>query len=142
MRYYFILFILFLLSNNYAYSQGGQQFGKIFKKSENQPPVAQAGNDIKAAPGSTITISGEKSGDPNGDVLQFEWSLPPSIMAKEDYTYDKTDTVKTHKGNNKSSIDLIKTFTETFLLDIPSTLSIGSKHTINLTVRDLSLIHI
>ena len=118
MRYYYIVLILFLLNDNYTYSQGAQQFGKIFKKSENQPPVAQAGSDIKASPGSTITISGEKSGDPNGDVLQFEWSLPPSLMAKENYTYEKTDTVKTHKGTNKGSINLIKTFTETFLLDI------------------------
>ena len=86
------------LNNDYTYSQGSQQFGKIFKKSENQPPVANAGSDIKAAPGSTITISGEKSGDPNGDILQFEWSLPPSLMAKDNYTYDNTDTVNPHKG--------------------------------------------
>ena len=57
-------------------------------------------------------------------------------MAKEDYIYDKTDTVKTHKGDNEGSIDMIKTFTETFLLDIPESLPIGSKHTINLTVKD------
>tara|TARA_Y100000748_G_scaffold268645_1_gene240297 strand:+ start:3576 stop:5645 length:2070 start_codon:yes stop_codon:yes gene_type:complete len=136
MRYYYIVLIILFSSNSFTYSQGGQQFGKIFKKSENQPPIANAGSDIKAAPGSTITISGEKSGDPNGDVLQFEWSLPPSLMAKENYTYDKTDTVKTHKGNNDGSIDMIKTFTETFLLDIPESLPIGSKHTINLTVKD------
>ena len=136
MRYYYIVLILFFLSNNYMYSQGSQQFGKIFKKSENQPPVADAGIDIKATPGSTITINGNKSGDPNGDVLQFEWSLPPSLMDKENYTYDETDTVKTHKGNNNGSIDLIKTYTQTFLLDLPESIPIGSKHTINLTVRD------
>ena len=136
MRYYYIVLTLVLLSSNYTHPQGSQQFGKIFKKSENQPPVAQAGSDIKATPGSTITISGEKSGDPNGDVLQFEWSLPPSLMAKENYTYDKTDTVKTHKGNEDGSIDIIKTYTETFLVDLPESLPIGSKHTINLTVKD------
>ena len=136
MRHYYIVLILILLSNNYAYSQGGQQFGKIFKKSDNQPPVANAGGDIKAASGSTITVSGEKSGDPNGDVLQFEWSLPPSLMAKDNYTYDKTDTVKTHKGNSDGSIDIIKTYTETFLLDLPESLPIGSKHNINLVVKD------
>ena len=136
MRYNYIVLLLFFFSNNYMYSQGSQQFGKIFKKSDNQPPVAEAGSDIKAIPGSTITISGDKSGDPNGDVLQFEWSLPPSLMAKEDYTYDKTDTVKTHKGNNNGSINLIKTYTQTFLLDLPESIPIGSKHTINLTVKD------
>ena len=135
MRYYYIVLILLLLGNNYGHSQGAQQFGKIFKKSENQPPVADAGDDIKAAPGSTITISGKKSGDPNGDVLQFEWSLPPSLMEKENYIYDETDTVKTHNGNDKS-INVIKTYTETFLLDLPISLSIGSKHVIKLTVTD------
>ena len=111
MRYYYIVFILTLLFNDFSHSQGAQQFGKIFKKSENEAPVADAGEDIKASPGSTISISGEKSGDPNGDVLQFEWSLPPSLMEKENYTYDKTDTVKTHEGKSKGSIDLIKTYT-------------------------------
>ena len=139
MRYYYIVLILLLLGNNYGHSQGAQQFGKIFKKSENQPPVADAGDDIKAAPGSTINISGKKSGDPNGDVLQFEWLLPPSLMAKENYTYDDTDTVKTHKGNNRS-INVIKTYTETFLLDLPISLSIGSKHVIKLTVINPSVV--
>ena len=136
MRLYYIVLILTLVFNDFSRSQGAEQFGKIFKKSENQPPIADAGKDIKASPGSTITISGDKSGDPNGDVLQFEWSLPPSLMAKEDYTYDKTDTVKTHKGNSEGSVDVIKTYTETFLLDIPESLSVGSKHIISLTVRD------
>ena len=136
MRLYYIVLILTLVFNDFSRSQGAEQFGKIFKKSENQAPVANAGKDIKASPGSTITISGDKSGDPNGDVLQFEWSLPPSLMAKDDYTYDKTDTVKTHKGNSEGSVDVIKTYTETFLLDIPESLSVGSKHIISLTVRD------
>ena len=93
MRYYYIVFFLTLLFNNFLHAQGSQQFGKIFKKSENQPPVADAGEDIKASPGSTITISGEKSGDPNGDVLQFEWSLPPSLMEKENYIHGNQDWV-------------------------------------------------
>ena len=136
MRYYYILFILTLLFNDFSHSQETQQFGKIFKKSENQAPVADAGEDIKVSPGGTVTISGDKSGDPNGDVLQFEWSLPPSLMEKENYVYDKTDTVKTHKGDNQGSVDVIKTYTQNFQLDIPEALSIGSKHIIKLTVND------
>ena len=136
MRYYYILFILTLLFNDFSHSQGTQEFGKIFKKSENQAPVADAGEDIKVTPGGTVTISGDKSGDPNGDVLQFEWSLPPSLMEKENYIYDKSDTVKTHKGKNQGSVDVIKTYTQTFQLDIPEALSIGSKHIIMLTVKD------
>lgn len=136
MRYYYILFILTLLFNDFSHSQETQQFGKIFKKSENQAPIADAGEDIKVSPGGTVTISGDKSGDPNGDVLQFEWSLPPSLMKKENYVYDKTDTVKTHKGDNQGSVDVIKTYTQNFQLDIPEALSIGSKHIIKLTVND------
>ena len=136
MRYNYILLILTLLSTNLLRSQGSQQFGKIFKKSENQAPVANAGDDVKVSAGSTITISGEKSGDPNGDALQFEWSLPPSLMEKDNYLYDQTDTVKTHEGSSKSSVDVIKTYTQNFLLDLPESLPIGSKHIVKLTVRD------
>ena len=136
MRHKYVLIILIFFSTSFLRSQGAQEFGKIFKKSENQAPIANAGEDIKVSPGSTITISGEKSGDPNGDVLQFEWSLPPSLMEKENYVYDQTDTVKTHKGNSKGSVDVIKTYTQNFLLDIPESLLIGSKHIVNLTVRD------
>ena len=88
MKHYYVFLILTLLLNNIPYSQANQQFGKIFKKSENEPPVADAGEDIKVSPGGTVTINGDKSGDPNGDALQFEWSLPPSLMEKENYVYD------------------------------------------------------
>ena len=136
MRYKYVLIILIFFSKDFLRSQGAQEFGKIFKKSENQAPVANAGADVKVPPGTTITISGEKSGDPNGDVLQFEWSLPPSLMQKDNYLYDQTDTVKTHKGKSKGSVDVIKTYTQNFLLDVPESLPVGSKHIVKLTVRD------
>ena len=134
MKYYLLIISFFFTT--VLQSQSSQQFGKIFKKSQNQPPVAKAGEDKKAFPGSTITISGEKSGDPNGDILQYEWSLPPSLMDKEDYTYDDTDTLKVHIGKNKNSVDVIKTYTSSFLLDISDQLPIGSKYVIKLIVKD------
>lgn len=134
MKYYLLIIPFFFIT--LLQSQSSQQFGKIFKKSQNQPPVAKAGEDKKAFPGSTITISGEKSGDPNGDILQYEWSLPPSLMDKEDYIYDDTDTLKVHAGKNKNSVDVIKTYTSSFLLDIPDQLTIGSKYVIKLVVKD------
>ena len=134
MKYYLLIISFFFTT--LLQSQSSQQFGKIFKKSQNQPPVAKAGEDKKAFPGSTITISGEKSGDPNGDILQYEWSLPPSLMDKEDYTYDDTDTLKVHTGKNKNSVDVIKTYTSSFLLDISDQLPIGSKYVIKLIVKD------
>ena len=134
MKYYLLIIPFFFIT--LLQSQSSQQFGKIFKKSQNQPPVAKAGEDKKAFPGSTITVSGEKSGDPNGDILQYEWSLPPSLMDKEDYTYDDTDTLKVHAGKNKNSVDVIKTYTSSFLLDISDQLPIGSKYVIKLIVKD------
>ena len=134
MKYYLLIISFFFIT--VLQSQSSQQFGKIFKKSQNQPPVAKAGKDKKAFPGSTITVSGEKSGDPNGDILQYEWSLPPSLMDKEDYTYDDTDTLKVHAGKNKNSVDVIKTYTSSFLLDISDQLPIGSKYVIKLVVKD------
>ena len=134
MKYYLLIIPFFFIT--VLQSQSSQQFGKIFKKSQNQPPVAKAGKDKKAFPGSTITVSGEKSGDPNGDILQYEWSLPPSLMDKEDYTYDDTDTLKVHAGKNKNSVDVIKTYTSSFLLDISDQLPIGSKYVIKLVVKD------
>ena len=134
MKYYLLIIPFFFIT--LLQSQSSQQFGKIFKKSQNQPPVAKAGEDKKAFPGSTITVSGEKSGDPNGDILQYEWSLPPSLMDKEDYTYDDTDTLKVHAGKNKNSVDVIKTYTSSFLLDISDQLPIGSKYVIKLVVKD------
>ena len=134
MKYYLLIISFFFIT--LLQSQSSQQFGKIFKKSQNQPPVAKAGEDKKAFPGSTITVSGEKSGDPNGDILQYEWSLPPSLMDKEDYTYDDTDTLKVHAGKNKNSVDVIKTYTSSFLLDISDQLPIGSKYVIKLVVKD------
>ena len=47
MRYYFILIIQTMVFNVISHSQGTQEFGKIFNKSENQAPVADAGEDIR-----------------------------------------------------------------------------------------------
>ena len=57
-------------------------------------------------------------------------------MQKDNYLYDQTDTVKTHKGKSKGSVDVIKTYTQNFLLDVPESLPVGSKHIVKLTVRD------
>ena len=72
------------------------------------------------------------------EVLLLERRFPTVLgdMEKENYVYDKTDTVKTHKGDNQGSVDVIKTYTQNFQLDIPEALSIGSKHIIKLTVND------
>lgn len=41
----------------------------------NVAPVARAGSDLGAIPGSTVTLSGAASSDANGDPLTFSWTL-------------------------------------------------------------------
>ncbi len=41
----------------------------------NVAPVARAGLDRGAVPGSTVTLSGEASSDANGDALSYRWTL-------------------------------------------------------------------
>ena len=55
-------------------------------------------------------------------------------MQKDNYLYDQTDTVKTHKGKSKGS-DVIKTYTQNFLLDVPESFRRIKAH-VKLTVRD------
>ncbi|MBK6265972.1 PKD domain-containing protein [Marivirga sp. S37H4] len=40
-----------------------------------EPPVADAGTDINAFVGSTVTLNGSNSSDPEGEALSFSWEL-------------------------------------------------------------------
>ncbi|GAA0209104.1 hypothetical protein GCM10009123_15700 [Kangiella japonica] len=43
--------------------------------SENQKPVAEAGNDQEVDVGAEVTLSGNASSDPDGDTLTYQWTL-------------------------------------------------------------------
>lgn len=43
--------------------------------SENQKPVAEAGNDQEVDVGAEVTLSGDASSDPDGDALTYQWTL-------------------------------------------------------------------
>src|SRR5690606_7020016 len=50
----------------------------------NTPPVAEAGPDITAYIGDTVTLDGSGSTDLDGDILSYRWSLdsvPPGSAA-------------------------------------------------------------
>ncbi|WP_330997219.1 glycosyl hydrolase family 18 protein [Burkholderia stagnalis] len=49
---------------------------------ENRPPVAQLGGPATAEAGQAVTLSAEKSTDPDGDKLSFKWNVPSGIDAK------------------------------------------------------------
>ena len=51
------------------------QSGTTAGTSSNQPPIADAGNDIIAFIGEEITFDGSKSYDPDGSELAYEWNL-------------------------------------------------------------------
>lgn len=61
----------------------------------NQPPIADAGNDIIAFIGEEITFDGSKSYDPDGSELAYEWNLgeggvKDEAVATHHYSYPGT----------------------------------------------------
>ena len=53
----------------------------------NDPPVADAGEDITVFLGTVVELDGSRSSDPDGDTLNFEWQLeayPPGSALRND----------------------------------------------------------
>ena len=129
-----ILYFFFFLG--FVFSQNIETKKLENKNKKNKAPTAITGKNIQTFPGATITLSGEKSEDPDEDLLQYIWSFPPSFIFEENYKYDKTDRLVIYTNLKDNSIKSIETYTRSFLVDLPNSLPIGSKHTINLTVKD------
>ena len=136
MKNYNIIIVYSIFFFSFVFSQKPTTLNKETNKSKNKAPTAIAGKNIQTYPGATITISGKKSEDPDEDLLQYIWSFPPSLIFENNYKYDKTDRFKIHKNSKDKSINIIETYTRSFLVDVPDSLPIGSKYTINLTVKD------
>ena len=47
----------------------------VVLRTENQPPVADAGADQTAQTGETVQFNGNSSSDPDGDALTFNWAI-------------------------------------------------------------------
>ena len=49
-------------------------FDTIGGGGDNQPPVADAGADQQVAPRSIVTLNGNNSSDPDGDIVSYNWT--------------------------------------------------------------------
>ena len=59
-------------------------FGLCHSAVANQPPVAEAGDDVDVIVGTRVSLDGSRSMDPDGDTLIYAWELvsrPPSSSA-------------------------------------------------------------
>ena len=108
---------IILFNVNYAQDKNVPNDSK--KEIKNKAPKANAGDDIRAFPGGTISINGDGSTDPEGERIQYIWSFPPSLIFEDNYKYHKSDRVKIHKNPDDNSIESVETYTRAFLLDVP-----------------------
>ncbi|MDG1847733.1 MAG: hypothetical protein P8J35_03790, partial [Candidatus Marinimicrobia bacterium] len=136
MKNFNLIILYFFFFFGFVFSQNNETKKLENNKKKNKAPTAITGKNIQTFPGATITLSGEKSEDPDEDLLQYIWSFPPSFIFEENYKYDKTDRLAIYTNLKDNSIKSIETYTRSFLVDLPNSLPIGSKHTINLTVKD------
>ena len=75
---------------------------KITVKKVNQKPVAKAGADFSANEGTTVTLDGSGSSDPDNDAISYLWSAPAGIslssttVAKPTFTAPEVQTDKAY----------------------------------------------
>ena len=95
--------------------------GKPYQSSEkieeqrNDPPVADAGEDIKCNVGDVITLVGSNSRDPNGDKLSYVWNFGGdefsgetlSLEFNEPKTYAISLTVSDGKASDSDIVQVI-----------------------------------
>ncbi|MGA8047965.1 MAG: PKD domain-containing protein, partial [Dermatophilaceae bacterium] len=56
----------------------------------NQPPLASAGDDQVVDEGDLVTLDGTASSDPDGDTLDYSWTLQPGYTGPEVFLSDAT----------------------------------------------------
>ena len=90
----------------------------------NKAPLADAGANQKARPDVTVTLHGENSSDPDGDVLTYAWTAPVGIILTNP-TNAKPTFVAPFNDDEK---------TYSFTLEVKDDLGLTDTHTVDVTV--------
>lgn len=64
----------------------------ITVENENQPPIADAGEDQEVFEGSVVTLDGSGSYDPDEDTLSYQWFVPAGIELSDETAVQPTFT--------------------------------------------------
>lgn len=130
----------------------------------NQPPVADAGADQTVLTGDTVTLNGSGSYDPDGDPLQYTWSIiskpfgsiatltnpdtkTPSLVTDIAGQYVVRLTVSDFFVNSSSFDTVTVTALEPTYIDVslralraPSRIVLGDTKEVTVVVKNLSLV--
>jgi hypothetical protein len=89
------------------------------------PPVANAGDDQRASANTTVVLDGSNSYDPNGQIVNYEWSRLPNYFEDYDIIYSGPNSTCETKalGRVEEVIQLIVTDNEG-LMSEPDTMTI------------------
>jgi len=64
---------------------------EVLEEQINDPPIADAGDDIKCCTGEEITLDGKNSSDPEGDKLSYNWTIEEEDYTGETLTFKVND---------------------------------------------------
>lgn len=107
-----------------------------FEVKLNNLPIANAGSDQTVNEGTTVTLDGSLSSDPDGSPLTYKWTAPNGISLSSTSTPKPTFRVPEVKKDSTLIFSLI--VNDGFADSSPSTVRINVKNVIKVGVNDVS----